>query len=337
MGHYGAVSKGLSKRAQRAYQALLDREPVELTEEAAEELRGFGLLTGPDASPVAVPPADAVRSLVVDRIPALAAELGDVVELRRDLDEMLSADGVSAYGGGSTSVTGGVVEWLGTPEDRLQASRYAAGAAERDLLWVHARVRSRGNKPPPVDSPWRERGLRVRVVVSKVTVQDPAIIEDMRHSAAAGAEHRVHDEVPVSAILCDDSIAMISVGAQLPSGALLVRAPGLVAALRTWAEALWDDSEPLIFGTEHGLDQPADQSEPTDADGLDPRTRFLLDLLAKGLKDEAIARAVGLSTRTVRRRFSELQESLNAANRVQLVARAVQRNWVSSYPVGDGR
>lgn len=46
------------------------------------------------------------------------------------------------------------------------------------------------------------------------------------------------------------------------------------------------------------------------------------------MKDEAIARHLGVSLRTLRRRVSDLQERLGAASRIQLGVRAAQRGWV---------
>ncbi|MFF7545213.1 hypothetical protein ACFZCU_16550 [Streptomyces canus] len=46
------------------------------------------------------------------------------------------------------------------------------------------------------------------------------------------------------------------------------------------------------------------------------------------MKDEAVARHLGVSLRTLRRRVSELQERLGAASRLQLGMRACQRGWV---------
>ena len=51
----------------------------------------------------------------------------------------------------------------------------------------------------------------------------------------------------------------------------------------------------------------------------------LLTLLASGLKDEAIARYLGVSLRTVRRRVAVLMELLGAQTRFQLGSAAERR------------
>nr|WP_284716815.1 LuxR C-terminal-related transcriptional regulator [Streptomyces sp. G1] len=55
---------------------------------------------------------------------------------------------------------------------------------------------------------------------------------------------------------------------------------------------------------------------------------MLLALLVSGLKDEAIARQLGWSVRTMRRRMSRLHDQLGAANRFQAGAVAARRGWI---------
>ncbi|MFJ3163550.1 helix-turn-helix domain-containing protein [Streptomyces kanasensis] len=56
--------------------------------------------------------------------------------------------------------------------------------------------------------------------------------------------------------------------------------------------------------------------------------RELLRLLAAGLKDEAIARRLGVHVHTARRRISRLLEALDARTRFQAGARATARGWL---------
>jgi DNA-binding NarL/FixJ family response regulator len=54
----------------------------------------------------------------------------------------------------------------------------------------------------------------------------------------------------------------------------------------------------------------------------------LLDLLRQGLKDRAIARALGIGERTVQRRLSRLMATLGAKTRFQAAINAVRRGWL---------
>ncbi len=62
--------------------------------------------------------------------------------------------------------------------------------------------------------------------------------------------------------------------------------------------------------------------EPTDA------TRHLLRLMRTGAIDEAIARELGVSARTVHRRITRLQHLLDVRSRFQLGVIACERGWV---------
>jgi len=54
----------------------------------------------------------------------------------------------------------------------------------------------------------------------------------------------------------------------------------------------------------------------------------LLELLRQGLKDRAIARALGIGERTVQRRLSRLMSTLGAKTRFQAAINAVRRGWL---------
>jgi DNA-binding NarL/FixJ family response regulator len=56
--------------------------------------------------------------------------------------------------------------------------------------------------------------------------------------------------------------------------------------------------------------------------------RLLLLQLADGAKDEQIARTLGLSLRTVRRRIADLLIELGVDSRFQAGVEAVRRGWL---------
>ncbi|WP_230885623.1 helix-turn-helix domain-containing protein [Streptomyces spinoverrucosus] len=61
---------------------------------------------------------------------------------------------------------------------------------------------------------------------------------------------------------------------------------------------------------------------------LSDTQRELLALLAAGLKDEAIARRMGVHVHTVRRRIADLLETLDAETRFQAGALATRQGWL---------
>ncbi|WP_322779451.1 response regulator transcription factor, partial [Frankia sp. Cas4] len=54
----------------------------------------------------------------------------------------------------------------------------------------------------------------------------------------------------------------------------------------------------------------------------------VLRLLAAGMTDEAIARKIGVSTRTIRRQTSEIMDQLDAGSRFQAGILAARLGWV---------
>lgn len=93
---------------------------------------------------------------------------------------------------------------------------------------------------------------------------------------------------------------------------LLVRQGALVDALTLLFELYWEKAVPV-----------SELSGPRSNE----RT-FLLRQLQAGAKDEQIARTMGLSLRTVRRRISELMIELGADTRFQAGAEAARRGWL---------
>jgi len=63
-------------------------------------------------------------------------------------------------------------------------------------------------------------------------------------------------------------------------------------------------------------------AEPDDLD------RQILRLMSVGLKDEAIARNLGIGVRTLRRRIQRVMRDLGAGTRFQAGARATARGWI---------
>ncbi|OII66403.1 LuxR family transcriptional regulator [Streptomyces sp. CC77] len=81
-----------------------------------------------------------------------------------------------------------------------------------------------------------------------------------------------------------------------------------------------------------GPDRARRGAEPAPA-GPEPaaageQQRELLSLLAAGLKDEAIARRLGVHVHTARRRITRLLDALDARTRFQAGARATARGWL---------
>ncbi|MBL7623061.1 helix-turn-helix domain-containing protein [Frankia sp. AgB1.8] len=128
--------------------------------------------------------------------------------------------------------------------------------------------------------------------------------------------------------VADDDRADNWLAASLPAAGLTERsANGRTAAANGSAQAAAEDPgavEPCVGAA--GADQPA--AEETTEQALSAAELLLLALLADGLKDEAVARALGVSVRTVRRMVAELMHRLDARSRFQAALLAQRKGWL---------
>lgn len=136
-------------------------------------------------------------------------------------------------------------------------------------------------------------------------------------AAEAGERARVHPQVPIKLAISDRSIALLPLALdQMRGSALVVRESALVEALAQLFQLLWEQALPL-----------AGQPEGDDDAGVDRR---LLTMLASGMKDDAIARQLDVSSRTVGRRVAELMDFLGARTRFEAGVRSQRRGLLDS-------
>ncbi|WP_344743196.1 helix-turn-helix transcriptional regulator [Streptosporangium vulgare] len=91
-------------------------------------------------------------------------------------------------------------------------------------------------------------------------------------------------------------------------------------------------SPPLIalFEQTWGAASPLGEERRRDEKGLSGQEREVLRLLSTGLTDEAVARRLDVSVRTLRRVTAELMERLDARSRFQAGYLAAARGWLPS-------
>lgn len=137
--------------------------------------------------------------------------------------------------------------------------------------------------------------------------------------SAAGEQQRYLEEVPAEFLIFGDHGVLLvdEAGPILRTpDMLLVRAPRMQQVFVNLFEELWRRADPVHDGS------------AADADVR------VLELLGLGFKDEAIARHVGLSLRTVRRRVAALMDEHGVDTRFQLGVAACRRGLLDE---GDAR
>jgi DNA-binding NarL/FixJ family response regulator len=135
-----------------------------------------------------------------------------------------------------------------------------------------------------------------------------------------GIRIRTRPTLPTRMILFDRTVAVIPLDPEvLAEGAVVIDHATIVHLLHSLFEVHWKDSEPV------SRTAPAQPAE-----GPRPMELAVLNLLALGYKDEAIARSTGQSTRTVRRLVAGMAVTLEARSRFDLALRASARGWIDS-------
>ena len=180
------------------------------------------------------------------------------------------------------------------------------------------------DRPPyaaPADNPEQSsvlsRGVRWRTIYSSDSLARPGAPEHLDSLIAQGEEARLLPDLPMKLLIVDRRVAVLplTLDADMQQSAVIHRST-LLDAMVTLFDVFWNRAMPL-----HAPEQP-------EMDGLDPDDRQLLSLLVTGVKDEAIARELGVGVRTLRRRMHRLLETLGAETRFQAGMQAKSRGWL---------
>ena len=171
----------------------------------------------------------------------------------------------------------------------------------------------------PFDEEMSRRGLAGRSLYQNSVLADRRNMEYARWLSGLGNEIRSAPVILGRMIIIDRSVAAILYRQpQLPLEIFVVREPALVLPLIELYELSWAAAKPI-----DGPDpKPGSEREPTQQE------LALLRLLASGSTDEAAAKKLGVSVRTVRRIMAELMDQLEASSRFEAGHKATQRGWL---------
>lgn len=149
-------------------------------------------------------------------------------------------------------------------------------------------------------------GRELRIIQPLGILDGPTGRAELRRWGQAGARQRLlHDPPSEFVVFGDQALFGQAQWGLIGIDSVLIEEPLVIRAFvevfdATWARAARPPSE------------VADEDED----------KVLLGLLARGMKDEAIARYLGCGMRTVRRRVARLMEDVEATSRFALGARA---------------
>ncbi|MBT3153778.1 helix-turn-helix transcriptional regulator [Streptomyces sp. CHD11] len=291
--------------------------PADDVRTALERLTELGLLrtSGEDLGEL-VDPRLALKALLLRQMSGIEDRLREFEEDRAAVTALIDRYSEAWPGGrepgfeyvsGHAAVTGRLhelsrsadTEWLALLPDGPAPASWLEPAQE-----LHRRVAARGvaNRAVTTDSVRGDTRSALRTV----------------WEAEPDCRVRTVPSLPVHLLLVDRSLALLPAHPRDPWHRVVqITLPGVVEALSSLFERAWESAIPL------------DSSGPgLDGNGLSPREKELLRLMARGLNDEAIRRRLGVSLRTVRRIVAELCARLGAASRFEAGYQAAKRGWI---------
>jgi DNA-binding CsgD family transcriptional regulator len=171
----------------------------------------------------------------------------------------------------------------------------------------------------PFDEELSQRGVPGRSLYQNSVLADRRNMDYALWLSGLGVEIRSTPVIPTRMIIVDRSVAAIVYRqSQLPPEMFVVREPALVIPLVDQFELSWANATPIgAPETDHSGEKGPTQQELA-----------LLRLLASGSTDEAAAKKLGVSVRTVRRIMADLMDQLEASSRFEAGHKATQRGWL---------
>lgn len=243
----------------------------------------------------------------------LADRTAEVAELRTHIDEY-----VDDYSHGRTLVGDPplveIVHDLGEVRHRIYLASDGVRTVQRCLIRSPSAEGLRDGLEGDIQQ--LARGVDQRTIISAEDLADPGVYAHIRDQHARGERVRALSNVPTQMQVMDEALAVVAVDPSDPRrGAIFIRERGIVELLIYLFDHLWSEAD-TVFSTSLDSDAPTG------------RAARILELIAGGVKDERIARTLGIATRTVRRDIAELRDRLGVSSRTEIVAAAIRRGWL---------
>ncbi|MFF3350327.1 helix-turn-helix transcriptional regulator [Streptomyces sp. NPDC002779] len=268
-----------------------------------------------------VSPAKAVEGLVEKNVGRFRRELEESVDSCGIVDSLLAEHEKSVEAS---------LHALKTSDATQHIEGMAAVRAAIDELTFFTRTESLTVNPRgilseesisharPLDARILRREVHMRTLMGSSALGDPGTMSYLRELVALGADIRISYQPLERLIICDRTAALTPMDpANTSRGAILTRDPGLVSALVSLFERMWQSAHALPdteTELKHSLPSPLEQQ--------------ILHSLCNAEKDEIGARNLGIAVRTYRKHVASILLRLGAANRFQAALLARERGWV---------
>ena len=310
-----ASSIGITPRYETVYRVLLQQYrwrpadlatalawPVAHVHEAIDELRAehLAVTSADDLEAVrAVEPRLALPALTVRRLRSPSGPMPIAVDVQRFIaeHECQVSPTQDELPGGHDSIS-------------VLVERLVALVKQEVVMLVPDYVPGNVEFSQQIAATVLRRTGMLRTVWSASFLHLPPVVAYTRWLSTRGATPRTLERVPVRVLIVDRSVAVVMDGGPQAN---VARTGPLLDSYCQLADRLWEGAVDMRSGR---LQVPglADKQ----------RRETVLRLLADGLTDEAIARRIGVSVRTVRSEVAALMTKLNARSRFQAGLRAAQ-------------
>ncbi|MFF4792931.1 transcriptional regulator [Streptomyces sp. NPDC001276] len=167
-----------------------------------------------------------------------------------------------------------------------------------------------------ITAAWLRQGIDVRSIYCPQSMERPGRFATLLRLAELGEQSRMLPHLPFKLHIIDKRVALVPLSGPVYDDLVIIHPSGMLDALTELYEAYWARAEP-ISGTAPAADDTFGEDDI-----------LLLGLLKAGLKDQAIARQLGCSTRTATRRVAAVLAKLGAGTRFQAGIRAAARGLI---------
>ncbi|MET7857851.1 winged helix-turn-helix transcriptional regulator [Streptomyces sp. NPDC005318] len=160
------------------------------------------------------------------------------------------------------------------------------------------------------------RGADIRSVYTPEALEQPGRFELITRLARRGEQARLLPALPFRLRIMDRRVALVALVGGRYDRIAVVHQSGLLDALLELFDVYWQRAQPLVSSPPETPDKPSTED------------LLLLRMLQAGYKDQAIARQLGTSARTVTRRIAAIASRLGLETRFQLGTEAAKRGWI---------
>jgi DNA-binding CsgD family transcriptional regulator len=170
-----------------------------------------------------------------------------------------------------------------------------------------------------LDRQMLNRGVEFRSVYPHTARRQHDALDHMLLLQGLGAQVRTAQVIPARMILMDEEVAIVPINPSQGSGAVVVRDPPVLDFFVRVFDHIWERATPVT-------------TPEYDEHVFEEIELSILSELAQGRTDEAIARRLGISTRTLRRYLTMLCARLGVETRFQLGMAAARAGVLDDGP-----